>query len=158
MAAVQPLFDFSHIDLNHIIVTREQIYERLPHRYEFMQLDGFVYTDVPTMTAVAIREVRSDEWWVRGHIPGRPLFPGVLIMETAAQMAAYVSHLLLPGDRFMGFGGIDQVKFRQAVIPPARLVYILKGLECRPRRVICDVQAFLGSQMAFEGRITGMPV
>jgi 3-hydroxyacyl-[acyl-carrier-protein] dehydratase len=153
-----PLFDFSGIDLNRTVVSREQIYERLPHRYEFMQLDRFVYLDKPTLTAVAIREVHSDEFWVRGHIPGRPLLPGVLMIETAAQMAAYVSYLVQPSDRFIGFGGVDNVKFRLAVSPPARLVFLLRGVEVRPRRIVCDVQAYLDSQMAFEGRITGMPV
>ena len=152
------LVDLSKIDLNRIVVTREQIYQHLPHRYEFMQLDAFVFTDVPTQTAVAIREVRTDEFWVRGHIPGRPLLPGVLMIETAAQMAAYVSNLIQPTDRFLGFGGVDQVKFRLAVTPPARLYFLLKGVEIRPRRIVCDVQACIEGQLAFEGRITGMPV
>jgi 3-hydroxyacyl-[acyl-carrier-protein] dehydratase len=150
--------DLSQIDLNRILITREQIYEHLPHRHEFMQLDGIIYADKPTLTAVALREVREDEFWVRGHIPGRPLLPGVLIVETAAQLAAYVAHLVMPTSKFIGFGGIENTKFRLAVSPPARMYFVLKGIEVRPRRVVCDVQAFVNSQMAYEGRIIGMPV
>jgi 3-hydroxyacyl-[acyl-carrier-protein] dehydratase len=153
-----PLLDLSTIDLNRIVVTREQIYEYLPHRYEVMQLDGILHVDVPNMLAVAVRHVREDEWWVRGHIPGRPLLPGVLMVETGAQMAAYFTKLVCPSDKFIGFGGLENVKFRLAVTPPATMYFVLKGREVRPRRTICDVQAFLNNQMAFEGRIIGMPV
>ncbi len=153
-----PLLDLSTINLDQIIVTREQIYQQLPHRHEFMQLDGLVHIDVPNLLAVALREVRSDEFWVRGHIPGRPLLPGVLMIETAAQMASYVTHLVQPSDKFLGFGGVDNVKFRLAVSPPARMYFVLKGVDVRPRRTICDVQAFVNNQMAFEGRFTGMPI
>jgi 3-hydroxyacyl-[acyl-carrier-protein] dehydratase len=145
--------------LNQLITTREQIYEVLPHRYEFMQLDGMVWQDVDNWLAVALREVREDEFWVRGHIPGRPLLPGVLMIETAAQLAAYMTMLFVPkSDRFWGFGGVENVKFRMAVSPPARMYFVLKGVEFRPRRSIADVQAFVDGKLAFEGRMIGMPV
>ena len=152
------LLDLSTIDLSKTIITREEIYDHLPHRFEFMLLDGIVYVDVPNMVAVAFHEVREDDWWVRGHIPGRPLYPGVLMIETAAQMAAYFSHVINPTGKFLGFGGVENVKFRLAVTPPSRLYFVLQGLEVRPRRTVCDVQGFLNGQMAFEGRITGMPI
>ncbi len=152
------ILDLGTIDLERVLITREQIYERLPHRYEFMMLDGIVHLDREQLLAVAVRHVREDEWWVRGHIPGRPLFPGVLMVETAAQLAAYVSMEVQPSHRFIGFGGIDAVKFRAAISPPATLYIILKGVEIRPRRTICDVQGVVNGQMAFEARITGMPV
>jgi 3-hydroxyacyl-[acyl-carrier-protein] dehydratase len=153
-----PLIDFTTIELNRILVSKEEIYKDLPHRFEFMQLDGIVHVDREAEIAVAVREVREDEFWVKGHIPGRPLMPGVLMIETAAQLASYMSRVLQPSDRFIGFGGIDAVKFRQAVTPPARMYFVVKAVELRPRRIICDSQAFLNGQMAFEGRITGMPV
>jgi 3-hydroxyacyl-[acyl-carrier-protein] dehydratase len=150
--------DLSKIVLDKLIITREEIYQRLPHRFEFMQLDGIVHADIEARLAVGLREIREDEFWVRGHIPGRPLFPGVLMLETAAQMAAYFTHLVEPNDRFYGFGGVDRVKFRAAVSPPARMYFILKALELRPRRTVCDAQGILDGQLAFEARITGMPL
>ena len=157
--AATPLLDLSTLDLNRLVYTREQIYETLPHRYEFMQLDGIIHIDKPTMTAVALRMVREDEFWVRGHIPGRPILPGVLMIETAAQMAAYMAHVLMPdGPAFWGFGGVDAVKFRAAVNPPARMHFILQGTEFRARRCIAEVQGWVADKLAFEGRVTGMPV
>lgn len=158
MPVTPPLIDLNTIDLTKMVVTKEEIYAHLPHRYEFMQLDGIVHLDREAQIAVAVREVRMDEFWVRGHIPGRPLLPGVLMIETAAQFASYVANLMQPTDKFIGFGGVDAVKFRQSVSPPARMYFVVKPTELRPRRIVCDAQAFVNGQMAFEGKITGMPV
>ncbi len=157
MAAL-PLIDLSTIDLNKLVVTREEIYQYLPHRFEFMQLDGIVHIDVPSQIAVGLREVRTDEFWVKGHIPGRPLMPGVLMLETAAHMASYLSNAVQPMDRFLGFGGLDNVKFRGAVVPPARMYILIKGTDIRPRRTICDAQGIVDGKLVFEACITGLPV
>jgi 3-hydroxyacyl-[acyl-carrier-protein] dehydratase len=157
--ASAPLVDLSTIDLSQLVVTREQIYELLPHRYEFMQLDGLISVDVENRVAVALREVRTDEFWVRGHIPGRPLLPGVLMIETAAQLAAYLTMRVMPElGHFWGFGGVEDVKFRMAVSPPARMYFILRSTEVRPRRCTAEVQAIVEGKLAFEGRVIGMPV
>ncbi len=67
--------------------------------------------------------------------------------------------MLLPdGPQFWGFGGVDEVKFRAAVTPPARMYFVLKSVEHRPRRCIALVQGWVNGKLAFEGRITGMPV
>lgn len=157
MAAL-PFVDLGTIDRNALCVTREQLYEVLPHRFEFMQLDGMVHIDLPGKVAVGLREVRPDEFWVKGHIPGRPLLPGVLMIESAAQMASYLTHLIQPMDHFMAFGGLDNVKFRGAVVPPARMYIIEKLVEVRSRRIICDAQGIIDGKLVFEARITGMPI
>jgi 3-hydroxyacyl-[acyl-carrier-protein] dehydratase len=146
------------IDLARPIASREEIYAKLPHRFEFMQLDAIVHVDREAGLAVGLRRVREDEFWVRGHIPGMPLFPGVLMLETAAQMASYVSQLVQPGDGFLAFGGLDNVKFRMAVTPPATMFIILKMIEVRPRRTVCDVQGVVDGKLVFEARITGLPL
>jgi len=156
--AAQPLIDLSTIDLNKLIVSKEQIYQYLPHRYEFMQVDGIIHIDPERQEAVGLREVRTDEFWVRGHIPGRPIMPGVLMLETAAQLASYLSYRVRPDDRFMGFGGLENVKFRGAVVPPARMYILIKGVEIRPRRTVCDTQGIVDGKLVFEARVTGMPV
>lgn len=154
-----PLLDLATLDLNKLVATREEIYELLPHRYEFMQLDGLVLMDVERQLAVAVREVKTDEFWVRGHIPGRPLLPGVLMIETAAQLAAYLTMRVMPDEnKFWGFGGVEDVKFRMAVTPPARMYFVLKSTEIRPRRCTAEVQGYVDGKLAFEGRVIGMPV
>lgn len=156
--AATPFIDLSTLDLSQVLADKEKIYQRLPHRYEFMQIDAIIYLDKEQRLAVGMREIREDEFWVKGHIPGRPLFPGVLMLESAAQMASYLSQEIRSDDRFLGFGGVDGVKFRGAVAPPTKMYFILKATDIRPRRTICDAQGIVDGKLVFEARITGLPI
>ena len=152
------LCDLAAIDLKRVIYTREQIYEKLPHRFEFMHLDGIVHVDQQAEVAVAYRDVRLDEWWVRGHVPGQPIFPGVLMLETAAQLAGFMMRYLSGYEGFVAYGGVDRCKFRDAVVPPARIYMICRKAEDRPRRIAGDCQAVVEGKLVFEARITGLPI
>ena len=152
------IFDLSAIDLDQVLFTREQVYQKLPHRFEFMHLDAVVHLDSAAEVAVAYRDVRPDEWWVRGHVPGRPIFPGVLMLETAAQLAAFVSKCLSGYAGFVAFGGVDRCKFRSAVTPPARIYMVCHQIENRPRRIAADCQAVVDGVVVFEACITGLPI
>src|SRR5690242_481290 len=101
--AATPFVDLSTIDLTQVIADRQAIYRILPHKFEFEQLDTIVWIDPVNYIGVARREVREDEFWVRGHIPGRPLLPGVLMIETAAQLASYMAATMGVNDKFIGF-------------------------------------------------------
>jgi 3-hydroxyacyl-[acyl-carrier-protein] dehydratase len=147
----------SEVDCSRVAYTRAQIYAVLPQRYEFAQLDGIVRLDVERRLAIGFRDVRTDEWWCRGHMPRKPIFPGVLMVECAAQLAACATHFVQPDvSGFVGFGGIDQAKFRDAVEPPARIVLACRGVDIRPRRIICETQAYLKGTVVFEATITGL--
>ena len=152
------LFDLSGIDLNRLVADKDEIRKINPQRYEFEQLDGIVHYDSQQRIILGLREVKADEWWIRGHLPGRPLFPGVLMIEAAAQLACFLTRKLLSDPRFIGFGGVDKVKFREVVVPPARLYILAKGIDVRPRRTVCDVQELVDGRLVFEGQVTGMPV
>ena len=156
--AATPFLDLSVIDPTHVVVDRDAIYARLPHRYEFMQLDAILKLDVKSGLAVGLRHIRTDEFWVRGHIPGQPIMPGVLMLETAAQMAAYLSQEVQPTGKFLAFGGLEDVRFRSAVFPPATMYIVEKVIEIRPRRTVCDAQGFVDGKLVFEARIIGMPL
>jgi 3-hydroxyacyl-[acyl-carrier-protein] dehydratase len=155
----KPLVDLSQIDTRakKVLVDRDGIYRVNPHRFEFQQLDGICLLDRSQELLVGFRDVRADEFWVRGHIPGRPIFPGVLMIETAAQLVSYyvMSGPERQGD-FLGFGGVDGVKFRGTVRPGDRIIMVGKMVENRPRRCVGATQAFVNGQMVYEGLITGM--
>jgi 3-hydroxyacyl-[acyl-carrier-protein] dehydratase len=154
-----PLFvDPAGIDFNNVVAGVEEIERVNPHRFGMRMLDGLVYINRPDMLCVAYKDVRHDEFWVPGHIPGRPLFPGVLMIEAAAQLASYLAKLWLNIESFMGFAGVDAVKFRGQVVPGDRLVLLGKGVDLRPRRCICDVQGVVRGALVFEARVTGMPI
>lgn len=156
--AASPFVDLASLDLTRVVADHDAIYRVLPHRFEFAQLDAIIHLDLEQVIAVGRRDVREDEFWVRGHIPGRPLLPGVLMIETAAQMAAYLTAAAQKTDRFIGFARADNIVFRGSVSPPATMYFLMKMVELRPRRVIGDAQAFCDGQLVFEGRITGMPL
>ena len=137
-------------------ISREEIYKIIPHRHEFQLLDGIFFIDRKTGTSAGYHDVRDDEFWVRGHIPGRPIFPGVLMIETAAHLVSYYAMTDTGRNEFLGFAGVQGVRFRGVVVPGKRIVMIGKMLELRPRRCIGATQAFVDGEMVYEGVITGM--
>jgi 3-hydroxyacyl-[acyl-carrier-protein] dehydratase len=109
--------------------------------------------------AAAYRDVHHGEFWVKGHIPGRPLFPGVLMIEAVAQLASFAT-MKVAGweDYFLGLGGVDKIKFRGTVVPDCRMILLAKLLEARSRRWRWSCQALVEDRLVFEGVITGMQV
>lgn len=152
-----PHLDVAKLDIKNVLVDREGIYKVLPHRYEFMRLDAIVHLDVENQVMAGYHDVKDDEFWVRGHIPGQPIFPGVLMIETAAQLVSYYTMTASKTDGFLGFAAVDDVKFRDSVKPGQRVIMVGKMVEIRlPRRCVGDTQGFVDGKMVFEGRITGM--
>jgi 3-hydroxyacyl-[acyl-carrier-protein] dehydratase len=152
------ILDPATLDYEHPLADKAEIQRINPHRHEFALLDAIVYCDSEKEVFAGYHDVRADAWWVRGHIPGRPLFPGVLMIETAAQLASFMTHYILGFEGFIGFAGVDNVKFRGAVKPPCRFVIVGRGKNVKRRRTVCECQGFVGDTMVFEAEVTGMRV
>jgi 3-hydroxyacyl-[acyl-carrier-protein] dehydratase len=154
------IIDFSEYDLDHIVADIEEIRRVNPQRYEMEQLSAIVYDNVEKGICVGYKDVTDNEFWVRGHMPGMPLMPGVVMCEAAAQMCSYHSqrHNLL-GTEMIGFGGMDDVRFRGTVVPGDRLVVIAQKLQVRMGAMIrCRFQCFVREQLVCEGQIRGIPI
>jgi 3-hydroxyacyl-[acyl-carrier-protein] dehydratase len=152
------LVDLEGLDLEAEALSLDEIRRHNPHRYEMEQLSRIAHVDPEAGTIVAVKEVRDDEFWVRGHIPGRPLLPGVLMIEAAAQMCSVYYHLVQDDPRFLGFGGVDGVKFRGQVVPGDRLILLGRPVSIRSRKAVFDTQGVVDGRMVFEAKITGMPI
>jgi 3-hydroxyacyl-[acyl-carrier-protein] dehydratase len=109
---------------------RSEIEAILPHREPFLLIDEVVELE-PGSRVVARKRVREDEWYLAGHFPGRPVMPGVLIVEAMAQAGAVA---VLSEEENRGrmafFAGIDDVRFKRIVEPGDEL-----QLECELERV-----------------------
>ncbi len=154
----QLLIDPAKVDLTRVCLTKEQIYDLLPHRHEFSLLDGVCYSDPVLPGMIAFCDVTPEAWWVRGHVPGMPLLPGVLMLEMAAQLSAVQAKLHHGFDNFVAFGGVDSCKFRETVVPPARLYIVSVGRGARKRRIIADTQGMIDGRVIFEANITGLGI
>jgi 3-hydroxyacyl-[acyl-carrier-protein] dehydratase len=152
-------FDPARLDFNHLVADREAIRRANPQRFEMEQLDAIVKMDREQHLLAGYKDVRPDEFWVRGHMPGYPLMPGVLMCEAAAQLCSYycVTTGVLQGD-FIGFGGLENVRFRGLVRPGDRLVLVAKGIRVHRRQTIFNVQGFVGGTMVFHADVIGVPM
>jgi 3-hydroxyacyl-[acyl-carrier-protein] dehydratase len=160
----QPIYDLSQINFDLDAMPVAALREANPQRFEFEQVTRIVAIDTQAEVAVGVREIRADEFWVRGHIPGRPLFPGVLMCEAAAQLATFYYKLRTPSvsERFVAFGGLDRVRFRATVVPDDCLILIAQAERMGPRQGIFATQGLLrrngGFDVVFEARVIGLPL
>ena len=122
------------------------------------QLTAIVSIEPERQLIVGYKDVESTEFWVRGHVPGYPLMPGVLICEAAAQLSSYYCHVInLVTNGFLGFGGMEDVRFRGPVRPGDRLVLVSKALKVNRRQTVFETQGFVDNNMVYHGRIIGVP-
>jgi 3-hydroxyacyl-[acyl-carrier-protein] dehydratase len=98
-------------------LTQEQIKEIIPHRDPFLLIDEIEEIEVGKRV-VAIKHIKKDDFWFKGHFPEHPVVPGVLMLEMLAQAGA-VSMLSLPENKgkIGFFGGVKEAKFRRQVVP-----------------------------------------
>lgn len=152
------LLNLDNIDLTKTLVDEAGIYERMPHRHEFQLLTGVCYLNAEQQSIVTYCDVTDQDWWVRGHVPGRPLLPGVLMLEMAAQTSGLMVKLLTENQGFVAFGGVNHCKFRDSLTPkPSLRLYILaKATDLRRRRIVADTQGICDDKMIFEAEITGL--
>lgn len=154
--AARPLFDMTKFSTDKLLIDLEGVNAVNLQRFEFQQLDGLYYLDLDIGEAAGLRDVKEDEFWIRGHIPGRPLFPGALMIETAAQLVSFVAMSHYPNRGFMGFGGVNDVKFRGSVLPGQKMIMLAKELQMGPRRCVGATQGYVDGKLVFEGVVTGM--
>src|SRR5438270_14034280 len=131
----QFVFDIAGIDLNRVVYDQEAIRAANPQRGEMEMLNAIVYAEPALGRIIGYKNVRADEFWVPGHIPGRPLLPGVLMIETGAQLASFYTRTFVGWKGFIGFGGADNCKFRQQVVPGSRMYIIGLKIWDRHHRV-----------------------
>lgn len=156
----QPLIDYTQFDFEHPMFDEAAVREINPQRFEMAQLTAVVYVDPEKHLIVGYKDVTDQEFWIRGHMPEYPLMPGVLLCECAAQLAGFYArkYKILGGD-FLGFGGMNEVRFRIPVYPNSRLVLVAQLIKLRPNRLAeYEFQGFVDDKMVFSGEMIGVPI
>lgn len=160
MAGKDLIIDLSTIDFNTVIADVHEIRRCNPQRFEMEQLTAVVFEDVSRHICVGYKDVTPHEFWVRGHMPNVPLMPGVIMLEAAAQMCSYYvqRHDLLSAP-MVGFGGLEDVRFRDPVIPGSRLVLLSQLIKARRGRMLVSrFQGVVGDSIVVEGILKGVPI
>ena len=152
------LFDLDRIDLNATAFSLEEIRTRNAQRHEMEMLDRIISFDKERGEILGERTIREGEFWARGHFPERPVFPGVLTIESAGQLCSFFYCELLGTDKVMGFAACDEVKFRGMITPGDRLLLLARGVDIRPRIARFHTQVLVDGELRFEGTIVGMPL
>jgi 3-hydroxyacyl-[acyl-carrier-protein] dehydratase len=156
----QPLCDLSQFDFEHPLFDIEEIRRVNPQRFEMEQLTAIVHVDLTQHLIVGFKDITDHEFWCRGHMPEFPLMPGVVLCECAAQLAGFLArkYKLLGGD-FLGFGGMNDIRFRAPVFPNCRLVLIAKLTKLRRSRMAEYVfQGLVNDTIVFDGGMIGVPI
>lgn len=153
-----PFVDLATLDLERPLAGPDELKANLAQRGTFEMLNGVLYRDEEEGLIVGFKDIRADDWWASDHIPGRPLFPGVLMIEAAAQLCSYDYKMrgVCDGSSFVGFGGVNQTRFRATVEPDGRLYFLGKVNRIRKSMFTYGAQGIYNDKLVFETEVIGV--
>lgn len=129
----------------------DEIMDIIPHRYPFLLVDKVFIEDIG-IKGIGYKNVTMNEPHFQGHFPGLPVMPGVLIIESMAQVGAVI---LLSNEKYKGkipyFAGINKVRFKKKVVPGDTLRMEVELTRIRGSVGIGEAKAYVGDELACEG-------
>ena len=136
------------------MLNKEEIKNIIPQREPFLMIDE-VEEYIPGESAIAYKNVSEDEYYFKGHFPGNPIMPGVLIVESLAQTGA-VAILSMEENKGKNalFGGIDKLRFKRQVVPGDRLKLEVKIKKKKGPIGIGQAIATVDGKVAVKGELT----
>jgi len=131
-----------------------EIQKYLPHRYPFLLVDTILEIE-REKRIVGIKNVTINEWYFQGHFPGKPIMPGVLIIEALAQLGGFLLLLEIPDrdKKLLYFVAVDGARFRRPVVPGDQLRLEAKVLSWRGDFCKLEGKASVNGQLAAEGTV-----
>ncbi len=134
----------------------DEILELLPHNYPFLLVDRILELE-PAKKIVGIKNVTFNEPFFPGHFPGKPIMPGVLIIEAMAQAGGVLAFKTFPDKKgSVFFTGIDNARFRKPVTPGDQLKLVVEVIKHRREIWLFEGKAFVENELVAEARIMAM--
>ena len=136
------------------MLNKNEIKQIIPQREPFLMIDE-VEEYVPGESAIAYKHVSEDEWYFKGHFPGNPIMPGVLITESLAQTGA-IAILSLEGNKGRNalFAGIDKMRFKKQVVPGDVLKLEVKIINQKGPIGVGEALATCDGKIVAKGELT----
>ncbi len=128
----------------------------LPHRYPFLMVDRVEEIDPKREYIRAIKNVSHNEPYFQGHFPENPIMPGVLIIETMAQVGGIYIKTVFPEaqDKLFVFAAIDKARFRRPVFPGDTLTIEAQGFKRKGHIIKTTAKALVQGRLVAEAEIT----
>lgn len=132
-----------------------EILRVLPHRYPFVMVDRILSVDLDNKI-VGLKNVSINEPYFQGHFPGKPVMPGVLILEGLAQVGGIMAFYANPeaiGHKLLFFAGIDKARFRKPVVPGDQLIFTLELLKKKRSVMVMQAEARVDDAVVAEAQL-----
>lgn len=157
---VRPMADLSSLNLTEHVVPEEVLRAALPHAHEFRLIDGICFLDLEEQLVVGYKVWDENPWWAKAHVPGRPIMPGVLMLEGCAQVAAILVKQsgIWPTDALIGLGGVDKARFRRMITPPATVYFCARMGRQTRNMARYPAQCLIDGQVAVDTELLGVPL
>ena len=154
------ILDFAEFDPNRVLHPLDEIRKYNAHRFEMEQLTAIVYEDFERQISVGYRDVREDEFWVRGNLPDAPMLPSMFLCEAAAQLCCFhVQRGKLTNTDLLGFAAMDEVEFGSPVLPGQRVIVVGRAVRIRAGVMVSwRFQAFVDRTRVLQGTLKGVPL
>ncbi|MFH1196107.1 MAG: bifunctional UDP-3-O-[3-hydroxymyristoyl] N-acetylglucosamine deacetylase/3-hydroxyacyl-ACP dehydratase [bacterium] len=138
-----------------IVFDTDAILKILPHRYPFLLVDKIIHLEVDKKV-IGVKSVTMNEPFFPGHFPGKPVMPGVLILEAMAQTGGIMllNSFLDPTSKLVLFMGINNAKFRKTVLPGDQLFMEIELVNKKSKVVMMKGKAFVDNNLVAEADFT----
>ena len=132
-----------------------EILKLLPHRYPFVMVDRILSLEMGK-EIVGLKNVTINEPFFQGHFPGKPVMPGVLILEGMAQVGGIMAFYANPeaiGNKLLFFAGIDKARFRKPVVPGDQLIFTLELIKQKRSIMMMSAKAKVDDQVVAQAEL-----